>query len=194
MEKSVDIAGILLEMSGLTNTGKGSEMASEILSSGKALTKFREIIEFQGGNPNIKFDEIEGGSEQTSIYAKKDGYVVGVNNKSINAIAKAAGCPKDKEAGIIIHKRQGEYIHGDPLITIFANSDSKLTSALQTANTHSPIILEGMVLRRIGSIPEKYLNYDCIQTKFLFCLAILFHLFSSKNMILCPYLSFGKID
>ena len=156
VEKSVDIAGILLEMSGLTNTGKGSEMASEILSSGKALTKFREIIEFQGGNPNIKFDEIEIGSEQTSIYAKKDGYVVGVNNKSINAIAKAAGCPKDKEAGIIIHKRQGEYIHnGDPLITIFANSDSKLTSALQTANTHSPIILEGMVLRRIGSIPEK---------------------------------------
>ena len=156
IEKSVDIAGILLELGGMVGTGSGPDLAMEILQSGKALTKFKEIIETQGGDPSITSEEVPIGQYQTTIKAAKDGYIVGVDNKCINVIAKAAGCPKEKEAGIVLHARQGDYVHkGDPLFTIYSVSESKLTLASQTANSQNPMLLEGMIIRRIGSIPEK---------------------------------------
>ncbi|TAN36431.1 MAG: AMP phosphorylase, partial [Candidatus Methanoperedens sp.] len=53
IEKSTALAGILLEMGGAAARGQGKEMAMETLRSGKAFTKLKEIIEAQGGNPNI---------------------------------------------------------------------------------------------------------------------------------------------
>ncbi|TFG08201.1 MAG: thymidine phosphorylase, partial [Promethearchaeota archaeon] len=61
IEKSTSLAGILLEMSGKATKGKGQEMAKELLKSGKAYEKMKRIIEIQGGNPEIKPDDINMG-------------------------------------------------------------------------------------------------------------------------------------
>jgi AMP phosphorylase len=58
IEKSLSIAGILLELGGAAAPNKGVELAKKTLKSGKALEKFREIIGAQGGNPDIKSDDI----------------------------------------------------------------------------------------------------------------------------------------
>ncbi|MHA2503950.1 MAG: AMP phosphorylase [Candidatus Kariarchaeaceae archaeon] len=156
IEKSVDLAGILLEMGGLAAGGSGADVAMDILKSGKALAKFKDIIEHQGGDPKITSADVQVGTYQQTLTAPKDGYVVGIDNKSVNNIAKAAGCPKDKESGIVLHARQGDYLHqGDPLFTIYSVSESKLSLASQTALTQSPMMLEGMIIRRIVSISEK---------------------------------------
>jgi len=52
----------------------------------------KSIIEAQGGNPNIKPDEIELGPSMKEFFAAKEGYIVEVNNSIINQIAKTAGC------------------------------------------------------------------------------------------------------
>ncbi|MBP2172490.1 thymidine phosphorylase [Methanococcus voltae] len=75
IEKSLSIAGILLELSGASMKGDGMEAAKEILYSGKALDKFREIIYKQYENKvkiksksenseNISFDENYNVSEK----------------------------------------------------------------------------------------------------------------------------------
>lgn len=59
VEKACECAGIILEMSGISN---GIKRAREILESGEALKKFREIVEAQGGNPDVKSDDIVPGA------------------------------------------------------------------------------------------------------------------------------------
>ncbi len=51
VEKTLAISGMLLEMGGVAAKNDGARMASEIVKSGKALKKFKEIIEAQGGDP-----------------------------------------------------------------------------------------------------------------------------------------------
>jgi AMP phosphorylase len=150
IEKSTAIAGILLEMGGAAARGQGKEMAMETLRSGKAFTKLKEIIEAQGGNPNITHTDIKAGENRADLPSPADGYVIEFDNKRIVEIARIAGAPIDKGAGVWIHRKKGETVNkGDPLITIFADKSWKLTNALKSAEKDYPIIVEGMLLERV---------------------------------------------
>jgi AMP phosphorylase len=150
IEKSTALAGILLEMGGAAGRGQGKEKAMETLQSGKAFTKLKEIIEAQGGNPNITFTDINAGENRADLASPADGYVIEFDNKRIVEIARIAGAPADKGAGVWIHKKKGELVKkGEPLITIFADKSWKLTSALKSAEKDYPIIVEGMLLERV---------------------------------------------
>ena len=150
IEKSTALAGILLEMGGAAARGQGKEMAMETLRSGKAFTKLKEIIEAQGGNPNITHTDIKAGENRADLASPADGYVIEFDNKRIVEIARIAGAPIDKGAGVWIHRKKGETVNkGDPLITIFADKSWKLTNALKSAEKDYPIIVEGMLLERV---------------------------------------------
>jgi len=147
VEKSTAIAGLLLELSGRVSRGAGQDMAREVLRSGKALKKMREIIEAQGGEPNIKADDIGVGPHRAEIRAPCDGWVTDVSNEAITAIARAAGAPHDKGAGLIIHGKMGrKFSKGQPMIEIYAERESKLDAALSLASKLSPVTIEGMLL------------------------------------------------
>lgn len=153
IEKSAALAGILLEMGGAAARDRGKELAMETLRSGKALEKMREIIEAQGGDPNVKSDDIQVGQYTADIYASTDGYVIEFDNKWIIEIARLAGAPNDKGAGVAIHKKMGEQVKkGDSILTIHAEKEFKLDLALTTAQRTNPIIVEGMLLKRIPGI------------------------------------------
>lgn len=150
IEKSTALAGILLEMGGAAARGQGKETAMETLRSGKAFTKLKEIIEAQGGNPNITHTDIKAGENRADLASPADGYVIEFDNKRIVEIARIAGAPIDKGAGVWIHRKKGETVNkGDPLITIFADKSWKLTNALKSAEKDYPIIVEGMLLERV---------------------------------------------
>ena len=128
VDKATDIAGILLEMSGMKN---GKTLAMEILKSGKAEKKLREIIGAQGGNPEVKPEDIYVGGETFTIRSKKKGYLLWINNASLVEIARLAGAPKDKGAGVHLHKKIGDAVReNDPLFTIHAERDIKLQRAI----------------------------------------------------------------
>ncbi|WP_456365850.1 AMP phosphorylase [Thermococcus sp.] len=153
IEKATGLAGILLEMGGVAPTGMGKKMAREILESGKAWEKMREIIEAQGGNPEVKPEEIPIGDKTYTFTAPTSGYVTGIDNRGITGIAKAAGAPEDKGAGIELYVKVGEKVkEGDPLFTIHAESEARLDQAIVQARRTEPIRIEGMVLQRIGNI------------------------------------------
>jgi AMP phosphorylase len=128
VDKATNIAGILLEMSGKSN---GKETAMEILRSGKAEKKMREIIEAQGGDPDIKIEDISVGEKTCTVCSRNGGYLLWINNTPLAEVARLAGAPKDKGAGIYLYKKIGDRVKkNEPLLTIHAERDLKLQRAL----------------------------------------------------------------
>ncbi len=153
-EKSIELAGILIEMAKLAPKGNGAAYADEILRSGKALQKFREIIDAQGGDSSIKPEEIELGQYVYEVKSKKDGYIAHISNSTIKSIARALGCPNDKKAGLYLIHKAGEFIKkGTPILKLYATKENDLENAINIAESSQLINLEGMVLERVSSFP-----------------------------------------
>ncbi len=151
-EKSNELTGILFEMAGLAQAGQGSSLAADFILKGKAQAKMEQILEAQGGNPKVTPEDIEIGQYTADIQAPKDGYIVKLSNVGIKKVAYAAGCPNHKKAGIYLHKKGGDFCKKDEtLMTIYSDSESRLTEAVNLAVNLSPYILEGMIIKRISS-------------------------------------------
>ncbi len=147
-EKATAIAGLILEMAGVAPRGAGKNTAKEILASGKAYEMFKKIIEAMGSkNPNIKPEEIPIGTHKVEVRAPMEGYVTGVYNRPITTIARVAGAPIDKGAGVKLYVKRGHKVKkGDILMEIYSNSETRLEEALKLVNKLKPITIEGMLL------------------------------------------------
>ena len=154
-DKAVSLAGMLFEMVGVEN---GRAKAEEMLDSGKAEAKMREIIAAQGGNPKVKPDDLPVGTKMAEVRSEQAGKVIWLSTDDIVRIAREAGAPKEKGAGMVLHAKLGETVHkGDVLFEIYAERSSKLASALQLAAQLSPVVLtkkpaEKMIL---DLVPER---------------------------------------
>jgi len=154
-EKSLALAGILLEMAGVAGKGEGSRVAGDILDNGKAHAKLMEIIAAQGGNPEVKSSDIPLGEHKVDVISPISGYVVAFFNKRVIEIARMAGAPHDKGAGVQIHKKMGQPVKkGEPLITVYSNNDWNLDCAMKDTKRQMPIVVEGMLLERYPRITE----------------------------------------
>lgn len=150
VSKSLDLAGALFELSGKAHAGDGRRLAETILNSGKAKQKMMEIIEAQGGNPNVKPSDIAIGDKTYGIEAEIKGNVKFIDNKLISKVARAAGAPKDKEAGVYLHSKVGDLVKkGDTLFTIYAKTEGKLSDAINLAEKVKPITVGGLVLGKV---------------------------------------------
>ena len=137
-EKALFLAGEILEMTGKAKKGKGKEMARGVLLSGKAFSKFKEIISAQGG----KLREFKSAKFSKDIRAKKSGKILEIHNKKINALARIAGSPMDKSAGLYIYHHVREKVKkGDKLLTIYSESKSRLNESVRFYNNENPIMI-----------------------------------------------------
>ncbi|MEX2683702.1 MAG: AMP phosphorylase [Candidatus Sigynarchaeota archaeon] len=150
MNKSCELAGVLLEMAGKAPEGKGKDLAIDILKSGKAYQAMRAIIKAQGGNPDIKPEDIEVGPHVAVMKAVAEGHITEIDNSSINRIAKIAGCPAAKKAGIYIHHKIGAQVKkNDIIFTIYSDSKKRLEEAVEYYNKHLPQKIGGMTIERV---------------------------------------------
>jgi len=150
IQKSLSIAGILLEMSGKAAPGQGYATAQEILLSGRALTKMKQIIEVQGGDPSVTSAGIVPGEHQFVVNAPATGYVVELNNKALISLARAAGAPQDRGAGVYIHAKKGTQVRsGEPIFTVYADRKWRLQKALEEGRRLMPVVVEGMLIDRV---------------------------------------------
>ncbi len=150
VDKAMAIAGAVIELSGKAEVGEGARLARRQFESGKTLEVFRRIIEAQGGDPNIKPDDLPLGSYSETIYSTREGGIVKLSNKAFNAIARVAGAPHDKAAGVKLHVKIGYRIRpGDPLFTIYSSSEARLEEAVSLAKSLEPIEVGTMLLKTI---------------------------------------------
>lgn len=127
--KSVRLANILLEMCG------ENAKALHLIHSGKAMEKFREIIDAQNGDGDVEPEDLHVGEETYDVLAESSGVVSHVDNKQISSIASRAGAPKDKGAGVYLRKKKGDRVKkGDVLMTVHAEKSNKLAEAEKVIN------------------------------------------------------------
>ena len=160
VEKSTMLCDILFEMVGAID----GRAALDILKSGRAEKKFREIIEAQGGNPEIKPDDIKIGDKFVDVKSDTDGKVLWIKNSGIVIIARKAGAPKDKGAGIHLNVKMGDSVKkGNVLFRIYSDNYTRLNETLSLAEELKPIVVgkhfeEKMLLDRVfAEIPRRRL-------------------------------------
>jgi AMP phosphorylase len=147
VDKAASLAGTLLEMVGEKD---GYEIAIEALRSGKAEKKLREIIEAQGGDPNIQPEDITLGDKTYTLHANDSGFVYYIDNSFLATLGKTAGAPIDKGAGVYIHVKLGEKVKkGQPLITIYSSSSAKLQLVEKLIEENTPILVGRTAGRRM---------------------------------------------
>ncbi|MEM2897002.1 MAG: AMP phosphorylase [Candidatus Bathyarchaeia archaeon] len=129
LDKATDMAGMIFDMVGEKD---GKSIAMELLKSGKAEKKLREIIEAQGGDPKVKPEEIPIGQYSINVKSDRSGYVILIKNHLLVKMARYAGAPKDKGAGIRLYKKIGDPVKKDEtLFTVYAEKESKLDNVVK---------------------------------------------------------------
>ncbi len=127
--KSVVMAGKALEFAGKAKTGKGRSMAERLLQSGEAWQSMQRIIHAQGGkrttHTRIGLAHFSG-----EVVSPSSGAVKHIENSVIAKLARLAGAPVDKTAGVLLHAHKGNLVgRGDTLLTVFSESQEKLEFA-----------------------------------------------------------------
>ncbi len=134
--KSVFLAGLLLEIMKKAKKGKGQQMALEILQSGKAYEKFQQIITAQGK----KNEDLGFAKHNLDIKSSVSGKIKSIDNKLINTVARILGCPVDKAAGLYLYKHKGEVVKkGENILVLYSESRKKLQEAHDFYKIYNPI-------------------------------------------------------
>lgn len=150
IEKVCSYSATIMEMGGIKDAQK---KARDILFSGKAYQKFREIVEIQGGDPNVQPEDLALGKSKAAFVSPVDGYVSFMDNKELIQIARKAGSPNIKVAGILIHKKIGDKVSkGDILMEIYSDSKRNADDALKLAKEILPYEYSEQPVDTIGSV------------------------------------------
>jgi len=136
-QRAIALTSALLELAGKAASGQGEAMAAQALDTGQAWAKFQRICEAQGGMrvpPTSR--------QQRPILAERAGYVRSIDNRRIARLAKLAGAPDDKAAGVDLHVSLGDEVTAEqPVCTIHAESPGELAYALDYAAANRDIIM-----------------------------------------------------
>lgn len=153
-QKSLRLAGRLIECHPDVCGGDGYAIARDILDSGRALTQMNAIIEAQG-NQHFDHKHPQLGILTFDIHATDPGVVTGIDNLQIARIARAAGAPKVTGAGVDLLRKLGDAVlAGDPLYRVYANFQSDLEFARQAC-----IKSTGYTTGRADEVPHVFVEF-----------------------------------
>lgn len=145
--KALRLAGKLLTLCFADTPDKknwiGEDVARELLVSGKALAKMREIIKTQGGDATITSDTLHGAKYKYEVRSTKKGRVHAIDNKQITVICRVLGCPTDKKAGMYLNcKLEEEVDKNDILCTLYSSDKWRLKETVETMKNVSVYKIE----------------------------------------------------
>lgn len=135
-EHALLLAGEILEFSPSIPAGQGLRLATETLVSGKAWQKFQAICAAQGGMRTppkacYSYEHV----------AQREGKVTCIDNRRLALLAKLAGAPRDKAAGVYMHVRTGaSIVKSQPLFTVYAEAPGELDYAVSFLKHDNAIV------------------------------------------------------
>ena len=136
-DRSIKLAGRLLEMTGNAKANRGYQMAYSILEKGEAWKKFQAICLAQG-----RFTEPIVGKFRYDVTSNKNGIVSKIDNRRLGKLAKLCGAPHAPGAGILFVSPLYKKINkGDLLFTLFAQSKGELDYAKEYYDSQTNILI-----------------------------------------------------
>jgi pyrimidine-nucleoside phosphorylase len=139
-ELCLDLAGWMLHLGGAAKSvAEGKKQSESLISSGKALERFRQMIELQGGDPRVIDDpkRLPQAQHTTQTVSARAGYVSSMQCEQIGTACVILGGGREKKedsvdpaVGIVLHKKVGDKVEaGEPLATIYYNAEAKAQHA-----------------------------------------------------------------
>jgi thymidine phosphorylase len=148
--KALRLAGRVLEFDPDLRGGDGFAVARDILDSGRALAKMNEILDAQGRRAVPPLARLTH-----DVVAPAAGVVTGIDNERLARIARLAGAPKVKGAGVDLFRKLGEKVDRDePLYRIYADSAAELEFARQVAARAT-----GYTIGTADAVPQVFVEF-----------------------------------
>ncbi|MCY4548558.1 MAG: thymidine phosphorylase [Defluviicoccus sp.] len=122
-DKALMLAARVLAFAGMAEP---RERAETLLESGAAARAMERLIDAQGRNP----DPPGPGRLTREVAAERSGTVAAIDCYRIAGIARRAGAPLEKSAGIDLFRQRGDRVEaGEPLYRIHAEEQADLAEA-----------------------------------------------------------------
>ncbi len=145
-QNALTLAGRIIEFDPDVRGGKGYAIARDILESGHACQKMQQLIKAQG----VKQVDLTPGKLSYEIKTANDGVVTDIDNYQMAKIARLAGAPMDKKAGVDLYRKLGDEVKkGDVLYKIYAEfpADFEFAQELAEHDSGYQIGLDKQVLK-----------------------------------------------
>ncbi|MFJ9496943.1 pyrimidine-nucleoside phosphorylase [Brevibacillus centrosporus] len=141
-ELALAIGSRMLVLGGLVEDEQsGRAKLEEIMASGKAVEKLAQMVEAQGGDKSDVYEtsRLPKAAIIHELVASEDGYVAQIDAEAVGHASVVLGAGRltkemaiDLAVGMVLHKKRGDQVKaGDILMTIHANKEELLASALQ---------------------------------------------------------------
>ena len=118
---------------------EGKQLAEQIIASGKAFDRFRQMVEFQGGDVRVIDDpaRLPATKHHVEVASHLAGYVTAIACEQIGTACVILGGGRERKedsvdpaVGIVVHKKLGDKVSiGEPLCTIHCHSDAQAAPA-----------------------------------------------------------------
>jgi pyrimidine-nucleoside phosphorylase len=167
----LELAGWMLYLGDSAESlNAGKKRSEDLISSGKALEKFRQMVELQGGDPRAIDDtgRLPRAPHTTTIANAKAGFVASVQCEQVGTACVILGGGRERKedsvdaaVGIVLHKKVGDHVAaGEPLATIHYNDEGRAARAKQLLEASysiggSPPEKQPLIHRVIGNSGEK---------------------------------------
>jgi pyrimidine-nucleoside phosphorylase len=138
----IELAGWMLHLGGASDSvAEGKKQSEKLIVSGKALDKFRQMVELQGGDARAIDDpkRLPQAQHSMTVSSPKDGYLASLQCEQVGTACVILGGGRERKedsvdpaVGIVLHKKVGDAVSaGEPLATIYYNAEAPGNRARQ---------------------------------------------------------------
>ncbi len=141
-ELCLNLAGWMLHLGGASKTvAEGKQISAQLISSGKALERFRQMVELQGGDPGAIDNphKLPKARHAMTVSIEESGYIASMQCEQIGTACVILGGGRERKedsvdpsVGIVLHKKVDDLVAaGEPLATIHYNDEARAARAQQ---------------------------------------------------------------
>jgi pyrimidine-nucleoside phosphorylase len=139
-ELCLHLAGWMLQLGGVSKSvAEGTQLSAQLISSGRALEKFMQMVELQGGDPRVIDDtsRLPQAKSATEVVSPAAGFISSMQCEQIGTACVILGGGRERKedsvdpaVGIVLHKKVGDSVsEHEPLATIHYNSERRAQEA-----------------------------------------------------------------
>jgi pyrimidine-nucleoside phosphorylase len=139
-ELCLELSAWMFYLGGVVSSiAEGKAQANSIIESGQALEKFCQMTAMQGGDVAVLDDpkRLPQAQHRSDVFSPASGYVAAIECERVGTASVVLGGGRERKedsvdpaVGIVLHKKVGDkVIAGEPLCTIYYNSESRLPPA-----------------------------------------------------------------
>ncbi len=136
----LELAAWMFFLGGVSKTvTQGKQLSAQIIASGQAFERFRQMVELQGGDIGTIDDptRLPGTDHRVEVPSLRAGYVTAIQCEQVGTACVILGGGRERKedsvdpaVGIEVHKKPGAKVSvGEPLCTIHCHSDAQATRA-----------------------------------------------------------------